>query len=121
MRVILCIRKKKQKKRTFKVNRAEADEYIKKVCAATPIVWWKSVCYHYVRRTRQITRLANVFSCNFLFLDLIDNKLTELGGICALICSCFLAWLFTYSVVPSHRLHFYAYGCLNFSKKLSDF
>ncbi|VDD87433.1 unnamed protein product [Enterobius vermicularis] len=42
-----------------KVNRAEADEYIKKVCAATPIVWWKSVCYHYVRRTRQITRYRN--------------------------------------------------------------
>uniref|UniRef100_A0A0N5ATH1 Transmembrane protein 151B n=1 Tax=Syphacia muris TaxID=451379 RepID=A0A0N5ATH1_9BILA len=42
-----------------KVSCAEADEYIKKVCAATPIVWWKSICYHYVRRTRQITRYRN--------------------------------------------------------------
>lgn len=26
---------------------------------AIPIVWWKAVCYHYVRRTRQVTRYRN--------------------------------------------------------------
>ncbi len=26
---------------------------------ALPIVWWKAVCYHYVRRTRQVTRYRN--------------------------------------------------------------
>lgn len=24
---------------------------------AVPIVWWKATCYHYVRRTRQVTQL----------------------------------------------------------------
>lgn len=24
-----------------------------------PIIWWKAVCYHYVRRTRQVTRYRN--------------------------------------------------------------
>ncbi|XP_014291995.3 transmembrane protein 151B [Halyomorpha halys] len=26
---------------------------------AQPIVWWKAVCYHYVRRKRQVTRYRN--------------------------------------------------------------
>ena len=26
---------------------------------AFPIVWWKAMCYHYVRRTRQVTRYRN--------------------------------------------------------------
>lgn len=26
---------------------------------ALPIVWWKATCYHYVRRTRQVTRYRN--------------------------------------------------------------
>ena len=26
---------------------------------ALPVVWWKAVCYHYVRRTRQVTRYRN--------------------------------------------------------------
>uniref|UniRef100_A0A9J2PEY3 Transmembrane protein 151B n=2 Tax=Ascaris TaxID=6251 RepID=A0A9J2PEY3_ASCLU len=41
-----------------KVHHIEALEYIEKMRAASPIVWWKSICYHYVRRTRQVTRLA---------------------------------------------------------------
>lgn len=24
-----------------------------------PIIWWKAICYHYVRRTRQVTRYRN--------------------------------------------------------------
>ena len=26
---------------------------------ALPIVWWKALCYHYIRRTRQVTRYRN--------------------------------------------------------------
>ena len=26
---------------------------------AIPVVWWRAVCYHYVRRTRQVTRYRN--------------------------------------------------------------
>uniref|UniRef100_F1LDT3 Transmembrane protein 151 n=1 Tax=Ascaris suum TaxID=6253 RepID=F1LDT3_ASCSU len=42
-----------------KVHHIEALEYIEKMRAASPIVWWKSICYHYVRRTRQVTRYRN--------------------------------------------------------------
>ncbi|VBB32219.1 unnamed protein product [Acanthocheilonema viteae] len=34
-------------------------EYIEKIRSAPPIVWWRSICYHYVRRARQITRYRN--------------------------------------------------------------
>uniref|UniRef100_A0A7E4ZUE5 Transmembrane protein 151B n=1 Tax=Panagrellus redivivus TaxID=6233 RepID=A0A7E4ZUE5_PANRE len=37
----------------------EANQYVSKLRAATPIVWWKSVCYHYLRRSRQVTRYRN--------------------------------------------------------------
>lgn len=34
-------------------------EYIHKLRSAQPVVWWRAVCYHYVRRTRQVTRYRN--------------------------------------------------------------
>ncbi|VDK64354.1 unnamed protein product [Anisakis simplex] len=43
-----------------KVHHLEALEYIEKMREAAPIVWWKSICYHYVRRTRQVTRLVTI-------------------------------------------------------------
>uniref|UniRef100_A0A0N4UNW1 Transmembrane protein 151B n=1 Tax=Dracunculus medinensis TaxID=318479 RepID=A0A0N4UNW1_DRAME len=42
-----------------KIGYTEAIEYIDKMRCAPPIVWWKSICYHYVRRTRQVTRYRN--------------------------------------------------------------
>ncbi|TMS35613.1 hypothetical protein L596_002976 [Steinernema carpocapsae] len=42
-----------------KVDIREVNSYIQKMRSATPIVWWKCVCYHYLRRTRQITRYRN--------------------------------------------------------------
>ncbi|MFH4975509.1 hypothetical protein AB6A40_002218 [Gnathostoma spinigerum] len=42
-----------------KASHAEALEIIQNLRAAVPIVWWNSVSYHYVRRTRQITRYRN--------------------------------------------------------------
>lgn len=32
---------------------------IRQMREAFPIVWWKAMCYHYVRRTRQVTRYRN--------------------------------------------------------------
>ncbi|PIO75613.1 hypothetical protein TELCIR_02344 [Teladorsagia circumcincta] len=37
----------------------DALQYLKSLRNALPIVWWKSVCYHYVRKTRQVTRYRN--------------------------------------------------------------
>ena len=32
---------------------------IRQMRESFPIVWWKAMCYHYVRRTRQVTRYRN--------------------------------------------------------------
>ncbi|CAB3404515.1 unnamed protein product [Caenorhabditis bovis] len=42
-----------------KVRVEDAMDYIKSLCSSPPIVWWKSVCYHYMRKTRQVTRYRN--------------------------------------------------------------
>ncbi|XP_054264612.1 transmembrane protein 151B-like isoform X1 [Macrosteles quadrilineatus] len=34
-------------------------ERIQQMKEALPILWWKAVCYHYVRRKRQVTRYRN--------------------------------------------------------------
>jgi len=31
-------------------------DYIEELKEATPIVWWRAVCYHYLRKTRHVTR-----------------------------------------------------------------
>ena len=43
----------------YKVDVNSVYERIQAMREALPIVWWKSVCYHYVRRTRQVTRYRN--------------------------------------------------------------
>ncbi|CAL2031061.1 unnamed protein product [Caenorhabditis brenneri] len=42
-----------------KVRVEDALDYIKALSTSPPIVWWKSVCYHYTRKTRQVTRYRN--------------------------------------------------------------
>ena len=42
-----------------KVDVNTVYERIQAMKDAMPIVWWKAVCYHYVRRTRQVTRYRN--------------------------------------------------------------
>uniref|UniRef100_A0A915DZE1 Transmembrane protein 151B n=1 Tax=Ditylenchus dipsaci TaxID=166011 RepID=A0A915DZE1_9BILA len=37
----------------------EVKDLVDRMRGSTPIVWWKSVCYHYLRRTRQVTRYRN--------------------------------------------------------------
>ncbi|KAF4523356.1 hypothetical protein B566_EDAN005510 [Ephemera danica] len=38
------------------IDAASAGHYVTQMREAQPIVWWKAVCYHYVRRKRQVTR-----------------------------------------------------------------
>ncbi|KAI1707694.1 TMEM151 family domain-containing protein [Ditylenchus destructor] len=38
---------------------ADVRDLVERMRTAIPIVWWKSVCYHYLRRTRQVTRYRN--------------------------------------------------------------
>lgn len=42
-----------------KVDVQTVNYKIRQMREAFPIVWWKAMCYHYVRRTRQVTRYRN--------------------------------------------------------------
>ncbi|KAF1763680.1 hypothetical protein GCK72_003625 [Caenorhabditis remanei] len=42
-----------------KIRVEDALNYIAVLRTSPPIVWWKSVCYHYTRKTRQVTRYRN--------------------------------------------------------------
>lgn len=43
----------------YKVDINSVYNYIQLMRESQPIVWWKSICYHYVRRTRHVTRYRN--------------------------------------------------------------
>lgn len=43
----------------YKVDINTVYDCIQSMREALPVVWWKAVCYHYVRRTRQVTRYRN--------------------------------------------------------------
>jgi len=42
-----------------RVDAASVYELIRQLTDATPIVWWRAIGYHYVRRTRQVARYRN--------------------------------------------------------------
>ncbi|KAK3093823.1 hypothetical protein FSP39_020639 [Pinctada imbricata] len=42
-----------------KVDVNTVYDKISKMRDAMPIIWWKAVCYHYVRKTRHVTRYRN--------------------------------------------------------------
>ncbi|XP_015917675.1 transmembrane protein 151B-like [Parasteatoda tepidariorum] len=43
----------------YKVDAATVYEHIQQMRETQPVIWWKAVCYHYVRRTRHVTRYRN--------------------------------------------------------------
>ncbi|XP_048842375.1 transmembrane protein 151B [Brienomyrus brachyistius] len=43
----------------YKVDVSSVCERIQRMRQATPCIWWKAISYHYVRRTRQVTRYRN--------------------------------------------------------------
>ncbi|XP_063239022.1 transmembrane protein 151B-like [Bacillus rossius redtenbacheri] len=43
----------------YRVDARSVLEKVRQMREALPIVWWKAVCYHYVRRKRQVTRYRN--------------------------------------------------------------
>ena len=44
---------------TERTDAESVAELIRELTDAPPIVWWKAVCYHYVRRSRQVARYRN--------------------------------------------------------------
>lgn len=45
--------------RSFRSLTQEVYERVQRLQQATPCIWWKAISYHYVRRTRQVTRYRN--------------------------------------------------------------
>ncbi|XP_043916824.1 transmembrane protein 151B [Protopterus annectens] len=43
----------------YKVDIESVYERVQRMQQATPCIWWKAISYHYVRRTRQVTRYRN--------------------------------------------------------------
>lgn len=43
----------------FVLRQQEVYERVQRLQQATPCIWWKAISYHYVRRTRQVTRYRN--------------------------------------------------------------
>ncbi|XP_071080500.1 transmembrane protein 151B-like [Haliotis cracherodii] len=43
----------------YKVDINSVYDKVLQMKDAIPIIWWKAICYHYVRRTRQVTRYRN--------------------------------------------------------------
>ncbi|GAB6025953.1 hypothetical protein CHUAL_011922 [Chamberlinius hualienensis] len=43
----------------YSVDAGKVYEMIGNIKESLPIVWWKAICYHYVRRSRQVTRYRN--------------------------------------------------------------
>ncbi|KAM5262958.1 transmembrane protein 151B [Ctenodactylus gundi] len=42
-----------------RVDLSSVQERVGRMQRATPCIWWKAISYHYVRRTRQVTRYRN--------------------------------------------------------------
>nr|KAG5688519.1 hypothetical protein BaRGS_031303 [Batillaria attramentaria] len=43
----------------YKVDINTVYDKVRDMRDGVPIIWWKAICYHYVRRTRQVTRYRN--------------------------------------------------------------
>ncbi|XP_028903497.1 transmembrane protein 151B [Ornithorhynchus anatinus] len=43
----------------YRVDVGSVRERVGRLQRATPCIWWKAISYHYVRRTRQVTRYRN--------------------------------------------------------------
>ncbi|CAH1790850.1 unnamed protein product [Owenia fusiformis] len=59
----------------YKVDVNAVYDRIQYMREAFPIIWWKAVCYHYVRRTRQVTRYRNgdAFTTTQVYYERINS------------------------------------------------
>lgn len=57
--LVECWHRYAKGRRQHRVDTASVYEKVQRMQQATPCIWWKAVSYHYVRRTRQVTRYRN--------------------------------------------------------------
>ncbi|GIX92533.1 transmembrane protein 151B [Caerostris extrusa] len=61
---------------TYKVDPSYVYEYIERMREAHPIIWWKALSYHYIRRSRQVTRYRNgdPYTTSHQYLEKINTR-----------------------------------------------
>uniref|UniRef100_UPI00398E40AB transmembrane protein 151B-like n=1 Tax=Pristiophorus japonicus TaxID=55135 RepID=UPI00398E40AB len=63
-------------------HRVDVDsvyERVQRLQLATPCIWWKAISYHYVRRTRQVTRYRNgdAYTTTQVYHERVNTHLSE--------------------------------------------
>ncbi|CAL4108338.1 unnamed protein product, partial [Meganyctiphanes norvegica] len=63
------------------------SQRIEAMRSTQPVIWWKAMCYHYVRRTRQITRYRNgdAYTTTQVFYERVN---AHAAGTCFLFSNC---------------------------------
>uniref|UniRef100_A0A4W4FXX5 T151B protein n=1 Tax=Electrophorus electricus TaxID=8005 RepID=A0A4W4FXX5_ELEEL len=62
-----------------KVDVGGVSERVRQMCQATPCIWWKAISYHYVRRTRQVTRYRNgdAYTATQVYHERVNTHVAE--------------------------------------------
>ncbi|KAG8179005.1 hypothetical protein JTE90_014008 [Oedothorax gibbosus] len=61
---------------TYKVDVDDVSHYIEQMRESQPIIWWKAVSYHYIRRSRQVTRYRNgdAYTTSQLYYERVNSR-----------------------------------------------
>ncbi|CAL1280964.1 unnamed protein product [Larinioides sclopetarius] len=61
---------------TYKVDANDIHQYIERMKEAKAIIWWKAISYHYIRRTRQVTRYRNgdAYTTSQQYLERVNSR-----------------------------------------------
>ncbi|XP_055927525.1 transmembrane protein 151B-like isoform X2 [Argiope bruennichi] len=61
---------------TYKVDGNDIQQYIERMKESKAIIWWKAISYHYVRRTRQVTRYRNgdAYTTSQQYLERVNSR-----------------------------------------------
>ncbi|CAG2112827.1 unnamed protein product, partial [Medioppia subpectinata] len=62
----------------YALNASAVYTHIEQMKDAQPIIWWKAVSYHYVRRSRQVTRYRNgdAYTTAQIYYERINSHVT---------------------------------------------
>lgn len=71
----------------YRVDASAVYDLVEQMREAQPIIWWKAVCYHYVRRTRLVTRYRNgdPYTTTQIYYDRVN---THAAGSCFVYTDC---------------------------------
>uniref|UniRef100_A0ACB8G8M7 Uncharacterized protein n=1 Tax=Sphaerodactylus townsendi TaxID=933632 RepID=A0ACB8G8M7_9SAUR len=63
----------------YRVDTASVYEKVQRMQQATPCIWWKAISYHYIRRTRQVTRYRNgdAYTTTQVYHERVNTHVSE--------------------------------------------